>query len=149
MVARRKPTQFQLLRERIKEPRIPEAVLHAQIARVLAIELAPPGKISAQGATWWSQDIANYGGTTPGLRTTRGVIAGVPDCLVLYRGRGHFIELKAPDGRLSVAQQDVGAAILLAGAHFGVARSIEEVLELLDCWEIPRARRLRIAGKEA
>lgn len=134
---------------RLTPPRVPEAALHQQIARVLSVELAAPGRISAHGVCWFSIDIANYGGTTPGLRTSRGIVAGIPDSVVLYRGIAHWIELKAQGGMLSEAQREVGAGILLSGCHFGVARSVEEVLDLLDCWEIPRSRRLRIAGKEA
>lgn len=134
---------------RLTPPRIPEAALHQQIARVLSVEIAAPGRISNQGATWFSIDIANYGGSTPGLRTSRGVVAGIPDLVILYRGVAHWIELKAVDGFLSEVQRTVAASILLAHSHFGVARSVEEVLELLDCWEIPRSKRLRIAGKGA
>lgn len=133
---------------RLTPPRIPEAALHQQIAAALTREIAPPRRVSPQGVVWWSVDIANYGGTTPGLRTSRGVVAGVADMQVLYRGVGHFIELKAQDGHLSDAQCEFGAAVMLAGAHFGVARSVEEVLGLLDCWEIPRQRRLLIAEEK-
>lgn len=134
---------------RLTPPRVPEAALHQQIARVLSVEIAPPGKISLHYAMWWSVDMAAYAGKAPGLRTARGCIAGVPDMQVVYRGRAHFIELKARDGRLSLAQREFAAGAELAGACCGVARSVEEVLELLDCWQIPRAMRLRIAGKQA
>lgn len=132
---------------RLTPPRVPEAALHQQIARALSSEIAAPGKISMHGVVWWSIDIANYGGKTPGLRITRGIIPGVPDMQIVYRGQSYFVELKAPDGQLSGAQREFAHAIVLAGCPFGAARSVEEVLELLDCWEIPRQRRLRIADK--
>lgn len=134
---------------KLKAPVVREPVLHRQIADALRLEIAPPGRISRLGVCWFSIDVAAYSGSAPGIRTGRGVVAGIPDCCVLYRGCAHWIEIKAEDGRLSDAQCEVGAAILLAGAHFGVARSVEEVLELLDCWEIPRAQRTHVARAAA
>jgi hypothetical protein len=129
---------------RIKAPVIREAVLQRQIAETFSIELAPPGRISSHGVTWWSVDMAAYAGVAPGLRTARGCIAGVPDMIVLHLERAHFIELKSQslNGFLSRSQQDVATAILLSGARFGVARSLEEAITLLDRWEIPRAHKI-------
>ena len=83
---------------RLTVPRVPEASLHKEIAQVLRLEVAPAGRVSRAGVCWFSIDIAAYGGSTPGLRTGRGVVAGIPDVLVLYRGRAHWIEVKAVDG---------------------------------------------------
>jgi hypothetical protein len=130
-------------RRLVVAPVVREPVLHSQIAATLRLELGPPGKVTPQGVTWWSVDMAGYVGSVPGIRTGRGCIAGVPDLDLIYRGRSYRIELKAKDGRLSDAQCQVATAILSAGAQWGLARSPSEVLELLDIWEIPRARRLR------
>ena len=127
----------------ILRDRVPESTLHQQIAGTFRLEIAPAGHISADGVVWWSQDIAAYSGTTPGLRTARGVIAGVPDMLVLYRGLAHFIEVKAPDGEFSEAQRKVSTSILLSEARYGMARSAPEALQLLDAWDIPRKRRVK------
>lgn len=127
----------------ILRDRIPESTLHQQIADTFKLEIAPAGHISADGVVWWSQDIAAYSGNAPGLRTARGVIAGIPDLIVLYRGLAHFIEVKAPDGEFSQAQREVGAAILLSEARYGMARSAPEALQLLDAWDIPRKRRVK------
>lgn len=124
-------------------PIVREPILHKQIADSLRVELGPPGRVSAQGVTWWSVDMAAYAGTVPGIRTGRGCIAGVPDILLLHRGAAFFLEVKALDGALSSAQQTVGIAILMTGAHYGVVRNASEALEHLDAWEIPRARRIR------
>jgi hypothetical protein len=88
--------------------------------------------------------MAAYSGVAPGLRTARGCIAGVPDMIVLHHAAAHFIELKSQslNGFLSRAQQDVATAILLSEAHFGIARSLEEAIALLDHWEIPRAHKI-------
>jgi hypothetical protein len=127
-------------------PVLREHPLHKQIADVFRLELAAPGRISRDGVVWFAVDIANYGGTTPGLRTTRGVIAGIPDLFVLYRGTAHMIEVKAEDGLLSDAQRGVAAAVLGAGGHIGVARNADEALACLDEWRIPRNRRVKVAA---
>jgi hypothetical protein len=136
--ARRKPARFKLSAPIVREP-----VLHREVAQVLRLEIAAPGHVSREGVVWWSIDIAAYAGSVPGLRTARGVIAGIPDIVVLYVGRAFFVELKAQDGLLSPAQERVGTSILLADARYGVARSSHEVLVLLDGWEIPRRRAVK------
>lgn len=123
-------------------PVLREGPLHQQIAKVLRLEIAAPGKISDDGVVWWSVDMAGYVGKVPGLRTARGCIAGLSDIDVLYRGLIYFIELKADDGSLSPAQQDLAHTSVLAGARYGIARSADEVLTLLDIWAIPRRRRM-------
>jgi hypothetical protein len=123
-------------------PVVREPVLHKQIADVLRWEIGPPGRVSRHGVTWWSIDMANYGGVAPGLRTGRGCIAGVPDLQVLWRGCAYFVELKARDGVLSVMQQTVATTLELVGCRFGVARDVDEVMELLDVWQIPREHRI-------
>lgn len=129
--------RFQLTAPVVREP-----ILHKQIADALRLELCAPGRLSRDGVTWWSVDMAAYGGNAPGIRTGRGCIAGVPDIFILYRGTAHFLELKAADGVLSDAQRAVGTSILYASGHFGVVASLEETLACLDRWSIPRAHRL-------
>jgi hypothetical protein len=128
-------------RFKLTAPATREHPLQKQIADVLRIEIAPPGKVSKSGVVWWSADIADYGGSVPGVRVGRGLIAGVPDVFVLWRGLAHFLEIKTEAGELSPAQQSVGTALLVAGGRIGVARDAAEVLACLDSWAIPRARR--------
>lgn len=128
---------------RLTAPVIREPEIHKQVADILRLEIAAPGHVSPQGVVWWSVDIAAYAGTVPGLRTARGVIAGIPDIVILYRGRSFFVELKASDGLLSPAQERVGTAILLADGCFAVARSASEMILLLDAWGIPRRRAVK------
>jgi len=128
---------------RLTAPILREPIIHKQIADTLRLELCPPGRISRDGVTWWSVDMAAYAGTVPGIRTARGCIAGVPDMVILYRSAAYFLELKADDGSLSPGQQVVGIAILLAGARYAIARSPLEAVQHLDAWEIPRAHRIR------
>lgn len=122
---------------KLTAPVVREGPLHQQIADAYRLALCAPGKVSKAGVTWWSVDASNYNDKIPGLRTTRGQIAGVPDLIVVYRGRAFFIEVKAIDGALSLPQQSVGTSILIAGACFGTARDATEALALLEAWDIP------------
>lgn len=102
--------------------------------------------MSPQGVVWWAIDAADYGGALPGIRIGRGIVAGLPDLFILFCGRAYFIELKTEVGELSDAQQSVCAAALAAHGRVGIARSVTEVLALLDGWAIPRNRRVRVAA---
>lgn len=133
--ARRKPTF------RLTPPTVLEHPLQAQITKLLTIEIAPPGKVSKHGVLWFSIDHANFAGEVPGVRIGRGIVAGIPDMFVLYRGWTHFIELKTTNGELSLEQQSVASAVVVAGGRVGVATRAEEVLACLDTWKVPRHRR--------
>lgn len=121
-------------------PVVREGPTHQQIADAFRLAICAPGKVSRQGVTWWSVDMAAYAGRVPGIRTSHGCIAGVPDIIVIWRGRAHFIEVKAEDGVLSLEQRSVATSILIAGAAFGAARDANEALALLDAWQIPHVR---------
>jgi hypothetical protein len=56
-----------------------------------------------------------------------GVVAGVPDLAVVYRGRAMFIELKARRGALSLDQKHVHQVLSHCGAPVMLCRSVEEV----------------------
>jgi hypothetical protein len=138
-----KPRPFKLT-----APTLRELPLHKQIADTLAIEIAPAGRVSRFGVIWWSIDIADYGGAVPGTRVGRGIVAGVPDVFLLYLGQAHHIEIKtdAPTSILSDAQRSVCAGIIVAGGRLAVARNAEEVLAVLDAWNIPRNNRTQVAA---
>src|SRR5262245_3212885 len=68
-----------------------------------------------------------------------GVTRGCPDLLIVFEGRAHFLELKAPHGRVSAAQHECHEALRAAGATVAVASNIDEALELLESWEILRS----------
>jgi len=131
---------------RLTAPVVREHPIQVAIARVLTIELAPPGKVSRHGVVWFSIDHANYAGEVPGIRISRGIIAGIPDTFVMWRGRTHLIEVKPLDGELSDAQKSVMAAVLAGGGSVGVVLGPDETLQCLDTWRIPRAGRVRIAA---
>lgn len=130
---------------KLTAPVVPEHALQKMIADALRIEIGPPGKVSNAGVVWWSCDAADYGGSVPGIRIGRGLVAGIPDMFVLHLGRAFFIEIKtdSPTARLSDAQQSVCAALLASGGQVGIVRGVVETLSCLDCWHVPRARRIR------
>lgn len=132
---------------RLKSPTVPEHPLQAQLARILTMELAAPGRISRDGVCWWAIDHANYAGEVPGIRTSRGIIAGIQDFFILYRGRAHHPEVKTDTGVLSPAQQSLCAAVLAAGGRVAVVRNAEDLLAALDEWGIPRERRLKLVPR--
>ena len=130
----------------LKAPIVREHPIQQQIASVLSIEIAPPGKISKVGVVWWSIDMANYAGEVPGVRIGRGIIAGIPDLFVLHLGYAHLIEVKAEDGELSDAQRSVMSAVMAGRGKVAVARNAWEVLDILDNWNIPRAKRVVVGA---
>lgn len=89
-------------------------------------------------AVWFAIPNGEKRSVTTGARLKRiGVKAGAPDLLIIYRGRAHFIELKAPDGELSNVQKSMAAAIIGAGGEFDLCRSLDTMVELCDAWEVP------------
>jgi hypothetical protein len=131
---------------RLTAPVVREHPLQKQIADVLRLEIAPPGKVSKHGVVWWCVDHANYAGEVPGIRVGRGIISGIPDLLILHLGAAFMIEIKSDDGVLSDAQRGVLAAVLAARGRVAIARDANEVLEIIDYWKIPRARRVKEAA---
>ena len=69
-----------------------------------------------------------------GLGTTR----GTPDLLIVADGKAHFLELKAPHGRISAEQHACHEALCVAGACVAVAYDIDDAIERLDQWRLLR-----------
>jgi hypothetical protein len=72
-----------------------------------------------------------------GIFKAMGVKRGVPDLIIIYRGRVVAIELKAPGGTRSPAQKLMHAQLSAAGALVYTATSIEEVESFLRVAFIP------------
>lgn len=123
-----------------------EHPLQAAIAKTLTIEIARAGHLSPHGVVWFAVDHADFAGKVPGARVGRGIIAGIPDLWVLWRGRYGVIEIKADDGELSEPQQEVITALARNGGRIAVARDWIEVLAILDEWQIPRKRVIKEAA---
>lgn len=65
-----------------------------------------------------------------------GVIAGIPDLIILKAGELYALELKASKGRPTPAQNRVMDRLTDCGASVAVAHSIDEALVTLECWGI-------------
>lgn len=70
-----------------------------------------------------------------------GVVAGIPDLVILYDGKTLFIELKKQKtGRVSPAQLVCHAQLAACGHHVEVCRSLDEVIAALDRHGVPHRR---------
>jgi len=123
-------------------PPVREHPLHRAIAHALAIELAPAGRVSADGVVWWSVDLAAYLGNMPYSHTSRGCVPGIPDVFILHKGRSHMMEIKAQDGQMSWPQRTLAAAVIGSGGRVAIASTVSAAIAALDEWQIPRARRI-------
>ena len=78
----------------------------------------------------------------------RGVRSGLPDELVIWRGKPIFIELKSRAGVASKAQKQIRAKLLPASADWWLARSARAALMALHLSGV-EFRRKRNARKQA
>lgn len=107
-----------------------ELALHQAVAHYLAVTLLPP-------ATWCTIGHGGGGRARGRKLKTMGVKPGWPDLLILAFQRTFWIELKTAKGRLSPEQRAVHEDLIAAGACVAVCRSIEEVQQALEAWELP------------
>lgn len=112
----------------------PEQELHKTVKKYLDLILTPH--------SWWTTiDHAAKGRFQGQMRKARGVKKGIPDILILFAGRTYWIELKAPDGKLSPEQKACHEAIVSAGGGVTVARSVDHVSDALARWQVPTRER--------
>lgn len=71
-----------------------------------------------------------------GIFKAMGAKAGIPDICIIYKGRAHFIELKAPRSYLSKQQRETMRLLNTAGAFVWIkeVRSLVDVEGILDVW---------------
>jgi hypothetical protein len=67
-----------------------------------------------------------------------GVVAGVPDLLLVADGRVSFLELKQPRGRLSPVQAAAHAQLRRAGARVETSYGLDHAVEVLKRWGLVR-----------
>jgi hypothetical protein len=80
------------------------------------------------------------------LRKARGVKRGLPDFVILFKNGLLGIELKSDKGRLSPEQVETADAWMALGYDIAVARSLEDVQEILLAWKIPMRTRMTFMG---
>jgi hypothetical protein len=120
----------------LRQPRQPRRHTEANLQTVLIQHIRTRAR----------RDIFAFAIPNGGLRSSteamrfkaQGVVAGVPDLCIIVDGRAHFLELKAPGGRLSDVQRFVMRKLDEAGAVTATAVGIDEALATLDQWGVFR-----------
>ena len=91
------------------------------------------------------RDALAYANPNGGLRSKAeaaifkglGVLAGIPDITVIYKGRAYYLECKIKGTYLSPAQHTTIAMLQSAGSPTAVVRAIEDAELALAEWKIP------------
>lgn len=69
-----------------------------------------------------------------------GVVAGVPDIVVIHEGNVFALELKAAGGRATERQLAAIAAMEAAGAYTAVAEGLDRALACLETWGLLKGK---------
>jgi hypothetical protein len=73
---------------------------------------------------------------TGALMKSLGARAGMPDIMILMRGKTFGLELKSATGRVSDAQKECHRRLREAGATVAIAGGLDEAVSLLQAWGI-------------
>jgi hypothetical protein len=108
----------------------PEHVLHVAVRRYLDMALPLDA---------WFTTIPTAGSSlVQGAKVkARGYRAGTPDIVIVWRGKAHWLELKAPKGTVDPLQRECHRALNRAGSPVGIARDLNDVQFWLEAWAIP------------
>jgi hypothetical protein len=90
--------------------------------------------------TWWCHYPAG-GWRSPieaAIFKSLGVVAGVPDILIIHDGHLYALELKTEHGRLTQTQIDTQARMRAAGATVATAVELDAALDQLTAWGLLR-----------
>lgn len=119
----------------------PEHALQIAVAHMLQIVLDPE-------RTWWTaidHGVGKLGVVEASQRKKRGVKPGLPDLMLLVYGSWPCligIELKAGKGVVTEAQRSVAMAWRNMGHRYELARSLEDVQDILARHRVPTLRRM-------
>ena len=94
--------------------------------------------LSIKGVFYFSIPNEHYN-ISHGQRTTlkkMGLLPGMPDLCILHGGRVFFIEVKAPGEYPTPKQANIHDALMARGYPVEIARSVEDVQEILEGWRI-------------
>ena len=128
--------------QRRRESRRQEWNEQTRLAKLLA------GYLNPENTFWTSLENKPLSRLSGIFQKKRGVRSGLPDVLVIYRGKPIFVELKSRAGVASKAQKQIHAEMLPAGADWWLARSARAALVALHlsgvvfrrCWKPPRLK---------
>jgi hypothetical protein len=113
----------------------------SQPERGLQVALIEHLQLRAPAGTWWTHypSGGRRNRITGAVLKGMGAKPGVPDLLIVSRGRLFGLELKnGMRGRLSPTQVATHDEMREAGAVIGTAGTIDEALNLLDAWGLLR-----------
>lgn len=117
-------------------PRHSEALFHYQVANYLRFAIREPW--------FWTTFPAGGGGKARGAQLKRaGLMAGMPDILVVGPGKLVGLELKTAVGRQSPDQKAVAARFERCGWPYLLARNLDEVEVLLGASGVPLKAKAR------
>lgn len=88
----------------------------------------------------WAFHVPNGGGRTKiegAIFKAMGVRAGIPDLCIVYRGKAHWIEMKAGKGKATDTQIAAHMRLAECGCPVAIARSLDDVIEALRLFVIP------------
>lgn len=108
----------------------PEQAIHKAVVSHLNMRSEP-------GVFFWhTPNEGKRGFVNAAALKAMGMIAGVPDLIILKAGEMYALELKAPGNALTPSQRLVMDRLLDCGAQAAVAHSIDEALVTLEFWGI-------------
>jgi hypothetical protein len=110
--------------------RRPEQIIHKAVVAHLRARSEP------RVFFWHTPNGGKRGIVEAKIFKALGVVAGVPDLVILKAGEMYALELKASKGRVTPAQAQVLEHMQYCGAHVAVANSLDEALVTLECWGI-------------
>ena len=104
-----------------------EAALQRAVVQYLTLALPPH-----EALFWHTPNGGWRARATAGRLKAEGVMPGVADIVIVWKGRCIAIELKAKTGSQSKAQKVWADHFTLAGGAYAVCRSVEAVERFLD-----------------
>jgi hypothetical protein len=111
-----------------------EGPIHKAILQFLRTAFPPPCLVHH------SANETSLKGSTVAIEIAKaknnGMMPGWPDLEVVHPGGVFFLEVKAPNGRLSEPQRDIAEKMIALGHKWAVVRSIDDVVKALAIWGI-------------
>lgn len=109
---------------------------HTDLVRSILLEISPLGLAweNRTGQAWAGKIVGKQNNGNVVLSDARPIRFGLPgstDIIAIIKGRSVVIEAKTGTGRLQENQKDFAKAAASAGALHILARSVEEVTDIL------------------